>query len=90
MVLEGSVYRAYCLITANPASVVMWYHDDLLVNASARHSIVTSSTMSSLVITDVVPDDAGTYTCVASNIHGQTDAPNILSVRSMCIHRVSE
>ena len=83
MVPEGDVYQAYCHITANPAFTLTWYHDGLLVDASARHAIMTSLTMSSLVITDVVLDDAGTYTCTASNIPGQASASNILDVMSM-------
>ena len=54
-----------CSVSANPSPVVTWYKDGSRLYGDMRISVSSDGTR--LTVADIRPEDAGTYTCVASN-----------------------
>ncbi|XP_078407396.1 LOW QUALITY PROTEIN: hemicentin-1-like [Cetorhinus maximus] len=65
--LRGAEVRISCSATGYPDPGVVWIHEDALVRSSDRFTVNEFGT---LIIKDSVPEDAGSYTCLASNAIG--------------------
>ena len=60
---------------------IQWYHEDHLIKPSKKHEIkLTRDGVCSLRIKAATPDDAGQYTCVATNMAGHQTCFGTLSV----------
>jgi len=80
-IAEGNDVYFECKIKANPEVYkVVWLHDDVMVLHDKSAGVIISG--SSLVLQSVGRKQAGTYTCVASNLEGDTQS-NMLELKVM-------
>jgi len=78
---EGNDVYFECKIKANPEVYkVVWLHDDVMVLHDKSAGIIISG--SSLVLQSVQRRQAGSYSCVASNLEGDTQS-NMLELKVM-------
>ncbi|CAH3019856.1 unnamed protein product [Porites evermanni] len=56
--------------TTNSSSNITWYHDNHTVQSSAYYTISSDDKMSMLIVKDINCQQAGNYTCVATNKYG--------------------
>nr|XP_051698361.1 obscurin [Oryctolagus cuniculus] len=70
-VLAGDTARFEAVIEGSPQPMVTWYKDDVQLVDSTRLSQQQEGATYALVLRDVAPQDAGVYTCLASNAGGQ-------------------
>jgi Immunoglobulin I-set domain len=69
---------------------IQWYHEDHLIRPSKKHEIkLTKDGVCSLRVKAATPDDAGTYTCVASNPAGQQTSHATLTVEGIGVDESS-
>ena len=60
-----------CVYDGNPDPVVSWYRGSLLlVDAFDDVTITTTSTESTLTLSNIQPDDGGIYYCITNNVIG--------------------
>ena len=67
-----------CQAVGEPVPDIIWYFNDIMINAlddSSKHTIVSRSLNmttceSILTVYNVTSSDVGTYTCTASNVGG--------------------
>ena len=77
-VLSGATVAFYCQALSNPAPTFSWLKNSEPLQFSDR---IRASSGKELITLDKVTDqDAGTYTCVASNRYGKAKAPGKLMV----------
>ncbi|XP_068690336.1 fibroblast growth factor receptor-like 1 isoform X2 [Montipora foliosa] len=69
----GNDIRLRCLVKGNPPPTVAWIKDQKLVQLSSRIRL-NSRGNSTLKIKKTQPDDAGNYTCTATNVLGKINA----------------
>ncbi|XP_068627251.1 protogenin A-like [Battus philenor] len=62
-VQRGQPATLACTISSGPPAAVSWLRNDELLPRDPRYYILDSQ----LLITDVTPEDAGTYKCIATN-----------------------
>uniref|UniRef100_A0A8C5QBV6 Hemicentin 2 n=1 Tax=Leptobrachium leishanense TaxID=445787 RepID=A0A8C5QBV6_9ANUR len=70
---QGGELRIGCDVSGQPAPLISWKHGDTILNSDSRYTITEDHT---LVIKDASPEDAGNYSCVASNDLG-TDEQSV-------------
>ena len=81
--LGGNV-TTICQPEAAPRADNVWQRDGMNVNPSEEETArVRLMPNGNLRITGVVASDAGTYTCVASNEHGEAKSSGLLTVLGM-------
>ncbi|XP_078499331.1 myopalladin [Lissotriton helveticus] len=69
---EGRVCRLDCKVSGLPTPELSWLLDGKPVTADATHRLlITENGIHSLIIDPVTRNDAGTYTCIATNKAGQ-------------------
>ncbi|XP_074524022.1 hemicentin-1 [Halichoeres trimaculatus] len=79
-VVENSQAQLVCVADGFPQPSLTWEKDDTpLTEASGEYTILPSG---ELVIDSVQPEDAGIYTCVATNAVGQDSQTVTLSVHT--------
>ncbi|NWU93884.1 HMCN1 protein, partial [Upupa epops] len=64
---EGSEVSIRCSTVGYPKPTVVWTHNDMFIIGSSRYRLTPEGT---LIIRRAVPNDAGTYGCLASNSAG--------------------
>ena len=74
-----------CEAIGEPTPSISWHFNDVLINPSTKYllviaSVVPGSLGSSLIILNLLPSDAGTYTCYAENVVGNDNSSGILTV----------
>ncbi|XP_028982442.1 muscle M-line assembly protein unc-89 isoform X2 [Diachasma alloeum] len=79
-VCEGQSVTLDCIIIGQPEPEVIWYHDNQLVKESSDFQLLFQGDKCSLIIHEVVMNDAGRYKVVAVNSEGKTSSQCILSV----------
>ena len=82
-----------CQATGEPAPVIIWYFDVVMINISItnKYSVNFSSSVtetrtsvtSLLIIMNIQSSDAGTYTCFTENIIGNDQSLGTLTVNGM-------
>ena len=82
-VLRGSQVTFTCQATGDGDITYLWQHID---NGSELDLHRTSGINSNeLIISNVSPDDAGSYVCIASNKNRKTESrKTILDVQGLC------
>ena len=71
-----------CGFEGVPTPTVVWLHNgSMLTNGSGDITIATSDSSSTLTITTLAADDAGSYTCMVSNLLGTATASSALTVQ---------
>ncbi|XP_018399450.1 PREDICTED: uncharacterized protein LOC108777137, partial [Cyphomyrmex costatus] len=79
----GMRTRLTCIVLGNPEPHIYWTKDDQKLDASGnRYKTRFENGMAYLELHDVLPEDAGIYTCVAENTHGTSNTESILKVYS--------
>lgn len=88
--VAGSSARFHCHIEGFPDPEVLWFFSGSPIQESKRLKIEYEDSGScSLIISDVSPNDAGVYTCRASNSHGQAETSAKLSVHRLRAQRTT-
>ncbi|XP_072532898.1 myopalladin [Salminus brasiliensis] len=78
---EGRLCRLDCKVSGLPHPEIMWLLNGKPIRQDLTHRmLVRENGIHSLVIDPLTKDDAGTYTCIASNKAGQSSICLILSV----------
>uniref|UniRef100_A0A8C6J7G5 Uncharacterized protein n=1 Tax=Melopsittacus undulatus TaxID=13146 RepID=A0A8C6J7G5_MELUD len=72
MKTEGDVARLSVTVTGSPTPKVQWFFNNMKLNSSTDCKLVFAGNDHSLILPYVGVQDEGEYTCVASNIHGET------------------
>ncbi|XP_003702634.2 sidestep III [Megachile rotundata] len=71
---EGDDVYFECKVLANPAHhKITWKHNDVVLTQNSSAGIIMST--QSLVLQKIGRDNAGNYTCLASNDRGETTSP---------------
>ncbi|XP_078584619.1 uncharacterized protein LOC144866704 isoform X3 [Branchiostoma floridae x Branchiostoma japonicum] len=68
---EGSTFEAAVRVSGDPQPDITWYHQDRPLKPTDKLDIVKDKDYSSLVFMEVLPEHAGLYSCVATNIMGK-------------------
>ncbi|KAH0618306.1 hypothetical protein JD844_017377 [Phrynosoma platyrhinos] len=68
-VVENSQVLLSCVADGIPTPSMKWKKDGILLMSTMRKHI--SGTHGDLFVDDVVPEDTGIYTCIASNVAGE-------------------
>ena len=73
-----------CEAIGEPTPSISWHFNDVRINQSTKHSLFASGvpgrSSSSLIIFNLLPSDAGAYTCYAENVLGNDSSSGILTV----------
>ena len=80
---EGDPATFTVKVTGNPPPVIDWYRGKEQLEDKGRIEMVDSEETSiySLTIKDTIPEDAGTYKCVAKNEEGEASSKAALAVK---------
>ncbi|XP_054277501.1 obscurin-like isoform X3 [Macrosteles quadrilineatus] len=82
--LENTYLRFMVKVRGDPKPDVKFYKNDRLITvANERIEIIKTNADKGyyeLVIPDVQQEDAGTYKCIASNIHGEVESEGVVTV----------
>lgn len=86
-VTEGESARFDVTIEGNPLPVVDWFKGKDKLEDEGRYVMVDDEEAGifTLIVEDTVPDDAGTYKCIAANEEGQTSSKAALVVKEKMI-----
>ncbi|CAH1252571.1 QRICH2 [Branchiostoma lanceolatum] len=68
---EGSTFEAAVRVSGDPQPDITWYHHDKPLKPTDKLDIVKDKGYSSLVFMEVLPQHAGLYSCVATNVMGK-------------------
>ncbi|EDO49554.1 predicted protein, partial [Nematostella vectensis] len=79
--LESSDMRLDVKIGGFPRPTVEFYKDYDLIVDSERHKILEDGDRCSLIITNLRPEDAGTYKCVITNLLGVETSEAVIRVQ---------
>ena len=87
---EGDTVSLVCTATGRPYSTIQWYRDGTEVTNGSLTSIYNEQfeangllfTSSILEVCSVSPGDAGTYSCVATNLAGNDSIDFDIQVRA--------
>ena len=78
--LDGTSAVFECGVRLGQGSVA-WYHQDTLLPHSDEFQQLFDGTTARLVITEVFPDDAGTYRCVVRSRDSEADTTAKLTIK---------
>ncbi|XP_070188406.1 obscurin-like isoform X2 [Littorina saxatilis] len=82
-VTEGGEARFECVITGTPEPEVIWYFNGRELFDSRRRVIRKKGEKYQLILREVIPDNAGVYTCKAVNAAGDASCAVELSVKEL-------
>ena len=82
IVLEGQNITFSCIAEAEPTHVIEWLFDGRILFNNSKYTLTgMDTTFSMLEVQNVDINDAGNYTCVATNIHGMANTTALLEVQ---------
>ena len=81
--LEGLNVSFQCIAIAEPLYSIEWLFNNNSLNTSSIDKYSVDPITGQLSVYGLVLDEAGTYTCIVDNIHGNDSASAILTVQSM-------
>lgn len=67
---DGSQVEFVCSVEGNPRPQITWFRQTAIIKPSTDFQIYYDESKATLVIKEVFPEDAGTFTCVAKNSLG--------------------
>lgn len=70
-VLNDSNYTLECTVDGNPAPKVRWFKNDIELRSSSKLAITQSGSVCRMEVRNIDSDDAGKYTCEATNSIGR-------------------
>nr|KAG5697851.1 hypothetical protein BaRGS_017108 [Batillaria attramentaria] len=82
-VMEGGEARFECVVTGTPDPEVIWYFNGRELFDSRRRVIRKKGNKYTLILREVIPDNAGVYTCKAVNAAGDASCAVELSVKEI-------
>lgn len=71
-------------VQGNPEPVVKWFREDIEIVSSPDFELSRTDTVYRLQISEVFPEDAGKFTCTASNALGTETTEAYLYVQRKC------
>merc|ERR1712066_1066224 len=84
---DGSTVEFVCKVEGNPRPQITWFRQTAIIKPSQDFQIFYyDDNKATLVIKEVFPEDAGTFTCVAKNCVGYASS----SAELMVEHPLSE
>ena len=80
--LSGKSVKLLCPVTGEPKPRVFWYKDAIELEPSDKVALGVNG---ELVLEDVGIEDAGRYTCMATNEHGRDKMSSMVDVVGKCV-----
>ncbi|KFP32174.1 Titin, partial [Colius striatus] len=80
-VWQGDVARLSVTVTGSPTPKIQWFYNSMKLTPSMNCKLVFAGNDHSVILPYAGVQDAGEYTCVASNAHGETACSAQLRVR---------
>uniref|UniRef100_A0A8D8SBW9 Titin n=1 Tax=Cacopsylla melanoneura TaxID=428564 RepID=A0A8D8SBW9_9HEMI len=78
---DGSTVQFECQVEGNPRPLITWFRQTAVIKPSEEFQIFyDSDNVATLIIREVFPEDAGTFTCVAKNSAGFASTSTQLTV----------
>ena len=88
--LAGENVTFTCIVLAEPVHSLQWLFNGEIIQPSTTHIMTTMrETQGSLSIVNISLADAGNYSCIAENVHGNSSASETLLVQGMAQNLVS-
>jgi len=81
-VTEGQKVQLECHVTGSPEPELSWFLDGVELSSSAEVIISRQGWACYLIINEVLSEDEGKYSVIASNAHGTTSTAAYLTVIS--------
>ena len=88
-VAEGGSVTLRCLVEAEPAPRVQWYHNGKELLSTDRTTITNDDGLTTLVIQQCTVLDEGEYVCKATNNLGEGSTRTILYIKRECLQGVT-
>lgn len=85
--IEGQEAILHCEATGIPVPRITWYFNGNKLNLSSISSSRFNFVSNSWIISEVMPYNVGTYTCVATNIAGSAASSGIVTVNGNYIYK---
>ncbi|UYV74151.1 Unc-89 [Cordylochernes scorpioides] len=82
--VEGLPAQLQCQVTGVPTPTITWLKDDKPLPSSLHPTSLPDGTQS-LVLDKLTPQDAGVYSCNASNPHGTASTDTAISVSNVSV-----
>ncbi|XP_051161941.1 muscle M-line assembly protein unc-89 isoform X2 [Leptopilina boulardi] len=79
-VVSGQSARFECIVQAEPQPNILWSKNGRIVENSAKYEIYYRNGVCRLTLARALPDDAGTFTCTATNNLGSAGTSSTLQV----------
>ncbi|KAG8223452.1 hypothetical protein J437_LFUL001944, partial [Ladona fulva] len=79
-VKSGGTARFECIVQAEPPPNILWSKNGRILENSRDHEIYYKNGVCRLTIPEAYPEDAGTYTCTATNMLGTVGTTGSLQV----------
>lgn len=79
-VVSGQPARFECIVQAEPTPNILWSKDGRIIEHSQFYDVQYKNGVCRLTITQAYPDDAGTYSCTATNMVGTAGTTATLQV----------
>lgn len=83
---EGRPARFECEITGNPRPEIRWFKGAREITDGGKYSIFSSGDHHTLVVNDLLNEDADDYSCRASNIAGTKSSRAELNIKSAFVY----
>lgn len=84
MAKEGERVVLECWVDARPEPIVKWYREGIEIQNTPDYTITFQEGVCTLIILEVFPEDAGKFTCVATNAEGRSVSEAFLQVEREC------
>jgi len=69
--IDGEAATLECQVIGDPKPMIIWYKNGKILRAGVEFRQTYDGLLAKLEITEMFPDDQGTYECVARNDHGK-------------------
>ncbi|XP_050302710.1 titin-like isoform X2 [Anthonomus grandis grandis] len=79
-VVSGQTAKFECIVQSEPPAEILWSKDGRIIQDSNSHQIYYRNGVCRLTISPAYPENAGSYTCTATNSVSSTNATAMLQV----------
>lgn len=84
-VVEGANVILLCNVTADPPALIEWHFSGEALSSGIAPPFFGYSSLS---LENLALEDAGTYSCVTTNIHGMATATAVLLVQGKVLNKL--
>ena len=81
---EGTQLSIECRVSGIPLPTVVWMKDGNTLNTNNQIFIFFTGSTAKIMILSATVDDAGYYTCIASNIAGNVSEMQRIQIEGKC------